>query len=85
MVKFLALHLENKMESHLGLMKELIWVLKIAPLTVPIKANPRVPCLQFGLDKKLILHLVLLIVLRMNITMACWREQHLDSQLVNLM
>ena len=35
----------------------------MAPLMVLMKANLRVPCLEFDLEKKLVLHLVLLMVL----------------------
>ena len=85
MVNYSALHLELQMESHLGLMKELSWLLQIAPLMVLMKANLRVPCLELDLDKKLVLHLVLLIVLWTEIKMAFWREQHSGSHLVHLM
>ena len=39
MVKCLALKFEHKMGSHLGLMKEPIWVIWMAPLMVLMKAN----------------------------------------------
>ena len=72
------------MKSHLGLMKELIWVLQMPPSMVLMKANLRVPCLELDLDKKLELELVLLMVLCMEILMAWWREHHLESHLVYL-
>ena len=72
----MALYLELQMESHLGLMKELRWVLQMAPLILLIKANLRFACLDLDLEKKLVLHLVLLVVLWTEIKMACWREQH---------
>ena len=63
MVNCLALHLELQMESHLGLMKELSWVLQMAPLIILMKVNLRVPCFELDLDNKLVLHLVLMMVL----------------------
>ena len=51
---------------------------------VLMKANLRVPCLDLDLENKLVLHLVLLMVLWMEIKMACWREQHSGSHLVHL-
>ena len=63
MGKCLAQHLELQMESHLESMKELSWVLQMAPLMVLMKANLRVPCLDLDWDKKLVLHLDLLMVL----------------------
>ena len=63
MVNCLALHLGLQMESHSGLMKELSWVLQMAPLMVLMKSNLRVPCLDIDLEKKLVLHLLLLMVL----------------------
>ena len=85
MVKCLALLLELQMESHFSLMKELRWVIQMDPLMVLMKAKLRVPCLDIDLDKKLVLHLVLLMVLWREIKMACWREQHSESHLVHLM
>ena len=46
MVKCLAQHFELQMESNLDLMKELSWVLQMAPLMVLMKANMSVPCLD---------------------------------------
>ena len=57
MLKYLALHLELWMISHLDSMKELGWVLHMAPLMVLMKANLRFPCLDLDWDKKLVLHL----------------------------
>ena len=37
---------------------------------VETKANLRVPCLELDLDKKLVMHLILLVVLWMEIKMA---------------
>ena len=73
------------MESHLGLMKELSWVLQMAPLMVIIKAKQMVPCLEIDLDKKLVLYLVLLMVLWTEILMVCCKKQHSGSHLVHLM
>ena len=70
MVKCLALHLAHHMESHLGLIKELIWIHHMASLMVLMKANHRVPCSEIELKKKMVMHLVLLMVLYMDILMA---------------
>ena len=51
------------MVSHLDSMKELSWVLQMAPLMVLMKANLRVPSLDLEWDKKLVLHLDLFMVL----------------------
>ena len=66
-------------------MKELSWFLQMAPLLVLMKANPRVPCLGIDLEKKLVPHLVLLMVLWTKIKMACWTEQQLGPHLVHMM
>ena len=57
----------------------------MASFVFVMKASLRVPCLEIDLDKKLVLHLVLLVVFWTEINMACWREQHLGSHLVHLM
>ena len=71
MGKCFAQHLELHMESHLELIKELNWILQMAPLMVLMKENLRVPCLGLDWDKKLVLHLDLLMVLWTEIKMAC--------------
>ena len=73
------------MEPHLELMKELSWVLQMAPLMVLMKANLRVPCLDLDWDKKLVLHLNILMVLWTEINMACWIAEQSVSYLVHLM
>ena len=73
------------MESHLELMKELSWVIKMATLMVLMKANLRVTCLDLDWDKKLVLHLNLLMVLWTEIKLACWMVEHSGSYLVHLM
>ena len=85
MGKCLAQHLELQMESHLELMKELSWVLHMNTLVVIMKENLRVPCLDLDWDKKLVLHLDLLMVLWTDIKMACWMAEHSGSYLVHLM
>ena len=85
MGKCLAQHLELQMESHLKLMKELSWVLQMAPLMVLMKSNLRVTCLDLDWDKKLVLHLDLLMVLWKEIKMALWIAEHSGSYLVHLM
>ena len=42
----------------------------MSPLMVLMKANLKVPCSELDFDKKLLLHLVLLVVLSMEIMMA---------------
>ena len=44
LVDELVLHLDLQMESHLGLMKELSWVLHMATLVVLMKSNLTDPC-----------------------------------------
>ena len=66
-------------------MKKVSRALHMAPLMVLIKANLTVPGLELDLDKKLVLHLVLLVMLWTEIKMSCCREQHTRSQLVHLM
>ena len=73
------------MESHLGLMKELSWLLQMDHLVVLMKANLTVSSLDIDLDKKFVLHLVLLMMLWTEIKMACWSEQHSVLHLVYLM
>ena len=85
MGKCLAQNLELQMESHFEFMKELSWVLQMAPLVVLMKANLRVPCLNLDWDKKLVLHLNLLMVLWTEINMACWMAEHSGYYLVHLM
>ena len=51
MVNYLVLHLDLKIETQLGLMKELIWVIHMDPLIVIIKANFLVCCLVTHLDQ----------------------------------
>ena len=63
-------------ESHVGLMMELIWVPQMAPLIVPMMKNPCVHFLVFQLDKMLELRWVILMVLLMVIQMACLRDKH---------
>ena len=46
--------------------------------------NFSVPCLEFALDKKLVLKLVLLIVISVEKVMEFWNKQLLDSHLVHL-
>ena len=58
------------MEIQLVLMKELSWVIQMSPLMVLMKANLRVACSDIDLDKKLAFHLVILMVLWTEITMA---------------
>ena len=84
MGKYLAQHLELQMKSPLELMKELSWVIQMAPLMVLMKANLRVTCLDLEWDKKLVLHLDLLMVLWTEIKMACWMAEHSGSYLVHL-
>ena len=83
MVKCLALHLYQKMESYLVLMKELSWVLQMAPLVVLMIVIMIVSFSELDLDNKLVLQLVLLMVLWIYIMMARCREQHLEYHLVH--
>ena len=58
------------MESNLGLVKELSWVLQLDSLMVLMKSDLRVNCLDLEYDNMLILQLVLLVAIWMDIIMA---------------
>ena len=65
-----------RIEAHLGLMMDMIWVPQMAPLIVPMMSNPWFHCLVFQLDKMLELSWVLMMGLLMVIQMACLRDKH---------
>ena len=66
-------------------MMDLSWVTHMAPLIVPMMANPWVQCLVFQLDKMLELRWVLLMVILVVIQMACFRDKHWQYHLDLLM
>ena len=66
-------------------MMDLSWVPHIAPLFVPIMANPWDHCLVFQLDKMLELRWVLLMVLLVVIQMILLRDNHCQYHLDLLM